>query len=398
MPALVHALPNLENLSLKNNQISDIKVLGSIAPEDSSAGFGCLRELLLEGNPLREEALVAGNLDAYTSELARRFPTLSALDGIALQPTAAPKPVAPAKMTPLGSGLKKPAAFPLAMKPGLADESQEVVATFLTKFFALFDSDRSALAQVYLPTSTFSMTTNSKIPHRSWNSKSVQSLPNQGKLRWAPYFDTSRNLRAAGANSIASVEDEVNAALHVGPEKIINMISTLPSTSHPLTEPGRFIVDAMQQPNVLSDGSPTLLVTVHGELLEEPGKGKRSFDRTWILAPAPAGSVAQGNGWPCVILTENWVVRNYTEPKAWAEDAIQVIQHPSAASAQVPAAPVPALSPEQHAMVNQLQAATKLNATFSLQCLAESEWSLERALSNFAAVSSQIPPEAFVAS
>ena len=67
MPALVAALPNLQNLSLKSNQISDIKVLSSIAPEDSTTpGFGCLRELLLEGNPLREEAVVAGNIQAYT--------------------------------------------------------------------------------------------------------------------------------------------------------------------------------------------------------------------------------------------------------------------------------------------------------------------------------------------
>lgn len=45
-------------------------------------------------------------------------------------------------------------------------------------------------------------------------------------------------------------------------------MQSLPGSSHPLTDPGKFLVDAMQQPNVLSDGGPTLLVMVHGEMLE----------------------------------------------------------------------------------------------------------------------------------
>ena len=60
----------------------------------------------------------------------------------------------------------------------------------------------------------------------------------------------------------------MNAALQAGKENIISAILALPKTSHPLNDPGKFIVDAMQQPNVLSDGGPTLLVSVHGEMVE----------------------------------------------------------------------------------------------------------------------------------
>lgn len=153
IPALVAALPNLENLSLKNNAIVDVKVLSPLSIQENSTGFGCLKELLLEGNPLREDAIAAGNLEAYTTyallqpcicaylisfarrrELARRFPTISALDGIVIQPTVAPRPVAPPSSTPLGSGLKKPASYPFAMRPGLTVDSQDVVTAFLVKY------------------------------------------------------------------------------------------------------------------------------------------------------------------------------------------------------------------------------------------------------------------------
>ena len=39
-------------------------------------------------------------------------------------------------------------------------------------------------------------------------------------------------------------------------------------------------------------------------------------------------------------------------------------------------------TPEQQAMVKQLQASTRLNDAFSIQCLSESGWSLEKALAS----------------
>lgn len=41
----------------------------------------------------------------------------------------------------------------------------------------------------------------------------------------------------------------------------------------------------------------------------------RSFDRTFILAPTQPGTPAAIAGWPCVILSDMMVVRNWTNPE-----------------------------------------------------------------------------------
>jgi nuclear RNA export factor len=146
-------------------------------------------------------------------EIATRFPTLSALDGQALQPTKAPQPVASTSKTPLGSGLKQAASFPVGVQPGFSDDSKALVAAFLIKcvvpgdlasslripgkshrYFTLFDSNRALLYAAYSPQATFSVSVNSAIPFRAKASKAVQDLPRQHKLNWQPYFDQSRNM------------------------------------------------------------------------------------------------------------------------------------------------------------------------------------------------------------
>ena len=47
----------------------------------------------------------------------------------------------------------------------------------------------------------------------------------------------------------------------------------------------------------------------------DPSMAARSFDRTFILAPTPAGTPAANAGWPCVILSDMMVVRNWTNPE-----------------------------------------------------------------------------------
>ena len=67
--ALIRALPNLENLSLESNQFDDIKMLNPLTTDDKigRAGLGCLRELVLNGNPMRENAIASGNLQKFTT-------------------------------------------------------------------------------------------------------------------------------------------------------------------------------------------------------------------------------------------------------------------------------------------------------------------------------------------
>jgi Leucine-rich repeat (LRR) protein len=65
--ALIRALPNLQNLSLKNNLLADIKSLNPLMTDESISrtGLNCLAELVLEGNPMREVALANGTYPAF---------------------------------------------------------------------------------------------------------------------------------------------------------------------------------------------------------------------------------------------------------------------------------------------------------------------------------------------
>lgn len=59
-------------------------------------------------------------------------------------------------------------------------------------------------------------------------------------------------------------------------------------------------------------------------LLIEPSKGIRSFDRSFVLAPAPEGSRAKQNGWNVIILSDQLVVRAYSSHEAWRPGPMRV--------------------------------------------------------------------------
>lgn len=95
--------------------------------------------------------------------------------------------------------------------------------------------------------------------------------------------------------------------LFIGGEAITNYVSTLPMTKHDISgPPEKFCVDCFP---VAHGGMMGLLVMVHGEFTERayrqawrffqtltrfhslvPSEGLRSFDRTFVLVPAPEGS------------------------------------------------------------------------------------------------------------
>lgn len=137
--ALVHALPNLQNLSLKGNSIKEVKALNPLSHDDAIGrdGLQCLRELVIDDTPLWKQNVEGNSMEKLKRQIALRFPTLSVFTGLELTPTAEPRPKAPPSATPLGSGLKKVAEFPVSMKPGYTDESKEVVGPFLTQFVSL---------------------------------------------------------------------------------------------------------------------------------------------------------------------------------------------------------------------------------------------------------------------
>ena len=143
----------------------------------------------------------------------------------------------------------------------------------------------------------------------------------------------------------------------------------------------------------------------------EPSRGIRSFDRSFILAPATDGSRTKLAGWPVVILSDQLVIRAYSSHEAWAPGLIRMLpQEPVPVSQPTPLLPQPqptlinlplppqsrqrvatdpvlAQLPEpQRLYVIELSARTGLNAGFSLQCLEGNGWDPQKALANFEAV------------
>lgn len=125
------------------------------------------------------------------------------------------------------------------------------------------------------------------------------TLPNQKNLKWDVWLSGgnggSRNLSRVGN------VDKMAQSLHLGRENVIQSILGLPNTKHDIAgAPSAFCLDCWLT------GS-TLFVTVHGQFTEgasyfvtvfehvgasrtayptEPVSALRSFDRSFILAPA----------------------------------------------------------------------------------------------------------------
>lgn len=140
----------------------------------------------------------------------------------------------------------------------------------------------------------------------------------------------------------------------------------------------------------------------------EPSRGIRSFDRSFILAPATDGSRAKLAGWPVVILSDQLVIRAYSSHEAWAPGPIHMPpQEPTPMSHSKPSysnltlinRPLPPQIPQQMSdpalaplpeaqrlYVVELSARTGLNLAFAIQCLEGNGWDSQKALTNFEAV------------
>lgn len=420
-------IPNLQNLSLEGNDLKWTKDLDVFAARKSK--LINLKELLLIGNPMHTSAVAAGNEEGYRREVLGRFRNLTLLDQKVVTPTEsgfanlpasskAKKVDAEAAQVPLRN-------FPVPNKPGFVDaEAGAIMPTFLSKYFQLYDTDRAELGEVYAPLAQFSYIVNVVPPPRARAAGFLHTMPHQKELSFDRYLDLgNRNLMRVHSPKIR------HQHLHNGSGAIIACLKKLPKTSHPLTDPSKFVVDAWVLPNTVigarlkGDERPEALlyINVHGEYAEAPSQGIRSFDRVFTVAPVIPGSPAANAGWPCVILSDHMVVRHYSSPAAWTADSLPTgdvtpdqqagvamqSQPPQIAPNGTPTnalpphlqaqAPAPGLNGPQHTLSLQLAAETGLIYAFAVQCLQENNWDAALALTNFQNLkaTNAIPPEAF---
>ncbi|EFA80599.1 hypothetical protein PPL_06538 [Heterostelium album PN500] len=278
-----------------------------------------LRELLLSNNPIASQP-------NYRMEVAKRFPDLKFLDGVEIGPADFP----PSPCPPL-----RPSFFDTV-------ETQQFAYRFLQKYFTTFDTDRSNIVKAYSEDSIFSMTF-------SAGDDSVA----RGSVK--QYGRSNRNL-------LKSLDlTKRTQLLYVGFEKIYNFFKLFPATTHNLSTP---IVDA-------------LYVITHGFFTETSFCTKRSFDRVFVLAPAPPNSDSAKQGWEAVILNEQLHIRPYVRFPRLATDAV-----PPTPNTVTPA-PTQLAAPEKELLLQQFKNMTSLKDEFAIECLDKSGWDLNNATQTF---------------
>ncbi|EIN04027.1 NTF2-like protein [Punctularia strigosozonata HHB-11173 SS5] len=406
---LAHYLPKLANLSLEGNNFRVWRDLDYISGRKEKLEH--LRELILIGNPLRENEIANGKLNQYRSSVIRKFPQLEMLDQEPITKISFDNPSTSAVPAPAGPSKPTATTFPYEMGPSLITGVDGIiVSNFLTRFFSFFDTNRPALASVYHPGATFSFSANTSIPPRAriQGFHHSKEMPNQTKLEWSPWLNGgnggSRNLSRMGGAVAKTLK-----SLHVGAEDAVKALIDLPQTVHDVTgAPEKFCVDAWP---VGQGESTTLFVNVHGQLTEQPVGGIRSFDRSFVLAPSPAGSPAKAAGWDVVILSDQLLVRAYSSHEAWKPGPMRV-------QAGDPIPPVEELAPivrlillavyerqwlthvmqpePQRTMVVQVSQKTGLNVTYTLDCLQNAGWNVDAAIAKFKEFKVQLPRDAFL--
>ncbi|KAG1733591.1 uncharacterized protein EDB91DRAFT_1148242 [Suillus paluster] len=404
---IAHYLPTLANLSLQNNNLKVWRDIDFISGRKGKLEH--LRELILLGNPLREMEIQHGRGDKYKSDMARRFTSLIMLDQEAIATIAfdAPGP----SSTPVTEKRATATTFPYEMRPPfITGVEDSVVSNFLVRFFPLFDDQRAALLDAYHPSATFSFSCNTTIPSRAriQGLHVSKDMPHQRKLDWAVWLENgSRNLNRMGGGV-----DKIVKSLHLGSEAAIRAMSALPKTKHDVSgSPEKFCIDAWP---VGQGENLKLFISLHGQFVEEPSQGIRSFDRAFVLAPAPAGSRAKLNGWDVMILSDQWSIRAFSIHDAWhpgpmrvqAGEALRTQQPtgstpssssliPAHARAQLEQAISTFSEPERN-LILQICERTGLNAKYAVDCLQNNAWNWDRAIANFEQVKGALSRDAFL--
>ncbi|EJD06393.1 NTF2-like protein [Fomitiporia mediterranea MF3/22] len=418
--SLAHYIPDLRNLSLQDNKLRSWRDLDQLSTKNRK--LAQLREIIFIGNPLRETELSAGRAEQYKSGMMRRFAMLEVLDQEALTKISfVDGPVASSSNSD-PHGQTGPDSFVLNMAPSfITGVEGTVISSFLSRFFPLFDTQRTALADVYDPNATFSYSAYTQIPPRArlqgWHTS--PAMPNQRKLEWGPWLHNqsggSRNLAFLSNNTSHGLERELRS-LHTSPAEIVKALLHLPVTRHDVSGAAeKFCIDAWP----VGQGSAMMLfLCVHGEFAEEPSQGVRSFDRSFVLAPSPAGSRAAANGWTVTILSDQLTVRPYSSPEAWKPGPLKVqgVDHTNPRAApQTPQkrpqqlradtqrklmepevqAMLGTIPDSQRRLVVQISQRTGLNVKFSYDCLENNGWDIDRAVANFEQVKATLGREAY---
>ncbi|KAJ3153566.1 nuclear mRNA export, poly(A)+RNA binding protein [Geranomyces variabilis] len=397
--ALPSFLPKLTALSLGDNLLRSLRDIEPLKGTD----LPLLRELVLAGNPVRERELAkAAGLVVFRSNIKKLFPSIDMLD---MEPVVGDITFA---VDALSMDL------PLPTKPGFMDtpETAALVQDFVQTFLGLFETNRRGLLNLYHDHSSFSLMLDTKPVNTA-------GRPASARERDPHVFSGWRNFDH-NLEKNKNTDKRVTTIAKSG-HKIIQAFEMLPKIKYPPYPGPQYLVESYQTG---TGPDLTLYVFLHGEFKEVSGNTNRSFDRTFVIVAAPPGSQAALAGIPYCVANDQMVVRSYAGNKAWAniKADTQHAQTPSlSSSSSLPATlppqahpgapPHPAQLPdatvlkqlqihhqlddERQATIIKFATATGLNYQFSLDCLAQNNWSADAAMHSYMNVKDQIPPAAY---
>lgn len=363
---LAQTFPALKNLDLSDNQLKSLSAI-----EGWRWKFGSLEELILAGNPLEIE------FPTYKDQLLRWYPTLRILNGATVR--------TPEGLNALSQ--RRAISIPI-LGPNFRDESG-IGEAFVRHFFPGYDFDRANLLNTFYDSqSTFSLSINVSAP------RGVESAAKKAP-NWENYIKRSRNLLklqhpSARRNRICT-----------GKEMIRECWDSIPPTRHPdLADSQKWCIECntipcLPDPSDYSLGSLSgLIVIIHGEFSEinlATGEltHQRSFDRTIVLGPGIDVSVRV----VCdTLMLRAWGGSGAWEPTAVGSDPItsssappplQLSQNQTPSRTGVPAVGKTEEELQKELLVIEVSKRTGLRLDWSYECLTQSGWTLDGALSAF---------------
>jgi len=346
--SLARTFPDIKNLDLSSNNISDLKSLIAWRWK-----FRNLENLVLTDNP------IVTQVPDFNVDIMKWYPKLQVLNGIQVR---TPEEIA---------ALIEAANSPIPISgPDFRDVGQ-VGENFVRAFVSLYDTNRAALLSNYYDSqSLFSLNINMSAPRDREHSTAVPA--------WAAYIKHSRNLVR-----LNHLGPRMNRQYR-GIQAIQSTWSDLPATRHPdlTTEPTKYMIECHSLPGLADPTGQTpggvdgLIINLHGEFEEQNSTtdkaALRSFSRTFILGPGGPGS-------PQIRIVSDMLTLRAHSPLAKPSHSNR------GASPQPNIVAEPTEQQKQEILAKQLMERTGMTVEYAVMCLGETGWDLEQAFAAFQA-------------
>jgi nuclear RNA export factor len=361
---LSETLPNLLNLDLSNNKLENLDAMAIWRRR-----FRKLQHLVVSGNPLEQ------NDPTAAAELVKWYENLRMLNNVQVRTEEDIK------------NKNNITNIPFPIRSPLFQDEGGIAETFIRTFFAGYDTDRTALAQMYYDdNSEFSFALNTAAPRDPAGTEKTE------KQEWDRYIKGSRNLK-----KISQLPARQNR-LFRGAKAVSDAFAELPVTKHPdlATESSKWLIEAHIQPGLPDplNNSPAgvdgFFISIHGEFKETETGKRRSADHAFYIGPGGSTGVR--------IISHTMTIRAYGGSQAFqpVPNTPPLPAVEAATSDGVPQLPAGISVELAEQMVNELTKQTGMTLQYSSDCLTQTGWNFDGALAAFQSVKANLPPAAFV--